>query len=130
MPQVVSPGSGPARSDPQQPYRRRRVPAAAAPPSWPRRLLTYALVFATAILLLDSLVGSSGLLEALRARHQYAALEADLEQKRREDAELRDKIRRLREDPATIESIARQELGLVRPDEVVVVIHDENRAKQ
>ena len=126
MPQVVPPGSGPSRSDPQQPYRRRRPEPPAPPSAWPARLLKYAIGFAVAILLLDSLIGSSGLLEALRARHHYAALSADLEQKRRENAELRDEIRRLREDPATIEAIARQELGLVRPDEVLVVIHDES----
>lgn len=125
MPQVVSPGSGPSRSDPQQPYRRRRVAPSPPRPAWPARLLKYAVVFATAVLLLDSLVGSSGLLEALRARRQYAALKADVDQKELENAKLRDEIRRLREDPATIESIARQELGLMRSGEVMVVIHDE-----
>lgn len=125
MPQVVSPGSGSPRSDSQQLYRRRRVPPPAPVSVWPARLLRYAIIFATAVLLADSLIGSSGLMEALRARHQYAALAGDLDQKRRENAELRDEIRRLRDDPATIESIARQELGLMRPGEVMVVIHDE-----
>lgn len=129
MPQVVSPGSGPSRSDPQQPYRRRRAPAATAPSAWPRRLLTYVLVFAAAVLLVDSLVGTSGLIEALRARRQYEALAADLRQKQQENARLRDEIQRLREDPATIESIARQELGLMRPGELLVVIHDDDKSK-
>lgn len=127
MPQVVPPGSGTPRSDSPPLYRRRRTAPPVATSGWPARLLKYLIVFVTAVLLLDSLIGSSGLLEALRARRQYAALAADLDQKRRENADLRDEIRRLREDPATIESIARQELGLMRPGEVLVVVHDDKK---
>jgi cell division protein FtsB len=125
MPQVASPGPGTPRSDSQPLYRRRRVAPPPASSGWPARLLKYVIVFLTAVLLIDSLIGSSGLIEALRARRQYAALAADLDQKRRENADLRDEIRRLREDPATIESIARQELGLMRQGEVLVVVHDD-----
>lgn len=110
---------------PPQPLRRRRSPAPPSP--WPRRLLKYALAFATAVLVIDSLIGSNGLMETLRARRQYAALAADLSQRRLENAQLRDEIRRLREDPTTIEAVARQELGLMRSDEVLVVVRDEGK---
>ncbi|MGH9409626.1 MAG: FtsB family cell division protein, partial [Vicinamibacterales bacterium] len=123
MPQAVSPGSAPQTPDNPPPLRRRR--AAIAPvPSWPARMLRYALAFAAIVLVVDSLVGTNGLMDTLRARQQYAALSADLNQKRSEDARLRDDIRRLREDPRTIEAIARQELGLMRQGEVLVILHD------
>jgi cell division protein FtsB len=48
---------------------------------------------------------------------------------RQENARLRDEIRRLRSDPATIEAVARQELGLARPGEIVVTIRDLARQK-
>src|SRR5262249_53782174 len=111
MPQVVvSPRVPPAAPAPL----RRRNPAAPVSPRspWRSRLLTYALAFITAVLVADALVGDKGLTDTLRARRQYAALAAALAQKRQENARLRDEIRRLRDDPATIETIARDELGL------------------
>jgi cell division protein FtsB len=87
-------------------------------------MLRYALAFAAIVLVVDSFVGTNGLMDTLRARRQYAALSADLNQKRSENARLRDDIRRLREDPRTIEAIARQELGLMRQGEVLVILHD------
>ena len=33
-------------------------------------------------------------------------------------------MRRLNEDPATIESVAREQLGLIRPGEVVFILKD------
>lgn len=41
-----------------------------------------------------------------------------------ENAGLREQARRLHEDPAMIERIARQDLGLVRPGEILVVLKD------
>jgi cell division protein FtsB len=48
----------------------------------------------------------------------------DLDRLKRENAALREQVRRLRSDPATIESAARTELGLVRPGEILVTIKD------
>lgn len=111
---------------PPHPFRRRRSPAPPSSP-WPRRLLKYALAFVAAVLVIDSLIGSNGLMETLRARKQYAALAADLYQKQLENDRLRDEIRRLREDPATIEAVARQELGLMKSGEVLVVVRDQGK---
>ncbi len=41
---------------------------------------------------------------------------------REENQRLRDEARRLREDPGTIEAVARHELGLVKPGERPVLI--------
>src|SRR3954470_8953315 len=117
MPQVTPP-----------PPLRRRKPAPAAAPSllapWRTRLLTYALGFVTFVLVVDALVGDKGLLDTMHARRQYADLSASLAQKRQENAHLRDLIHRLNEDPAAIESLAREELGLMRDGEVLFIVRD------
>jgi cell division protein FtsB len=120
MPQVVvnTPPSTP-------PLRRRKGPEVAASPSPLRsRLLHYVLVFVTVVLVVDALVGDKGLIDTLRARRQHEALAAALAQKRQENARLRDDIRRLKEDPGAIESLAREELGLMRDGEVLFIVHD------
>lgn len=87
---------------------------------WLRR----ALLFATLVLVLDALVGEAGLAATLRARTGYAAAQADLHRIRQENAALLDEIRRLQHDPAAIEEVAREELGLIRPGEVLIVVRD------
>ena len=67
--------------------------------------------------MVDALVGDKGLLETMRARRQYRDLAVDLAQKRQENA-------RLRDDPKQIESVAREELGLMREGEVLFIVHD------
>ena len=103
---------------------RRRTPPEAAPSAWRSRLLNYALAFVTVVLVVDSLVGDKGLLDTLRARRQHEALAAGLAQKRHENSRLRDDIRRLKEDPGAIESLAREELGLMREGEVLFIVRD------
>src|SRR5262249_45281176 len=107
-----------------QPLRRRPRPVA-APPAWPARAVNAVLGFVAFVLVVDALFGSRGLLETIRARRQYADLSADLARKRRDNERLRDDIRRLREDPAAIESVAREQLGLMRDGELVFIIRDQ-----
>ena len=109
-----------------EPLRRRsRTPVAPSPSLWRSRLLQYGLAFVTILLVADALVGDKGFLDALRARKQYREVTAALAQRRQENARLREEIRRLREDPARIEAVAREELGLMRQGEVLFIVHDE-----
>lgn len=85
------------------------------------------LALVTVVLVVDALVGDKGLLETIRARRQYAAVEAALTATRQENSRMREEIRRLREDPTKIEAIAREELGLIRPGETVFILHDADR---
>jgi cell division protein FtsB len=128
MPHVVDPASRPTRPDSPPPLRRRRAPVAASPSPWRSRVLTYVLGFVTVVLVVDALVGDKGLLDTMRASRQYAELSASLARTRHDNARMRDEIRRLKEDPAAIESIAREELGLMREGEVLFVIHDDKPA--
>jgi cell division protein FtsB len=113
-----------------QPLRRRSKAAAQPPPRWRGRFLSLALGFVAIVLVVDALVGNRGLLETMRARRQYAQVAADLARKRRENEQLREDIRRLSEDPSAIESVAREQLGLMRDGEVLFVVHDAKTDKR
>jgi cell division protein FtsB len=107
------------------PLRRRKGPEVAPPASpWRTRLLNYVLVFVTLVLVVDALVGEKGLLDTMRARREHEVLETALAQKRKENAAMREEIRRLTEDPAAIESLAREELGLMREGEILFIVRD------
>jgi cell division protein FtsB len=89
-----------------------------------RRLLHLGLAFVAGVIVLDALAGDRGLLAMLRVRRQYTALAAALEKDRAVNARLAEQARRLREDPAAIEEVARRELGLIKPGEKLFIIKD------
>jgi cell division protein FtsB len=89
-----------------------------------RRAVQYVLLFVGCILVVDGLVGDKGLLAMMKARQEYQSLEQSLHSARAENARLREQARRLREDPAAIEEIARRELGLIRPGEKLFIVRD------
>jgi cell division protein FtsB len=85
---------------------------------WLRR----GLILVTCVLLADALFGDRGLAQTIRAGRQYQQAIAELRQMRAENAGLREQQRRLREDPRTIEAVAREELGLIRPGEILFIV--------
>ena len=89
-----------------------------------RRTIEYLVVLVGCVLIIDALVGDKGLLAMVQARQQYRILERSLADARAENARFRDEARRLREDPATIEEIARRELGLIKPGEKLFIVKD------
>jgi cell division protein FtsB len=102
---------------------RRRSPAPKRP-ARSRKIVQLLLLLVASVIIVDGLVGDRGLLAMLRARQEYDQLAASLARQRAENARLRDQARRLREDPAAIEEIARRELGLIRPGERVFIVKD------
>jgi cell division protein FtsB len=113
-----TPGAMPLR-------RARAVPP--SPSAFRRRALHMLLVFVTLVLVIDALIGEKGLVESMRARRKYQEVAASLDTLRQENAKLREDMRRLNEDPATIEGVAREELGLIRPGEIVFILKDAKR---
>jgi cell division protein FtsB len=108
-----------SRSDPLLPGRARSIARGSR-----RRWAQYILLFSTAALIVNALIGDRGLTALLKARREYADLRAAVDAARRENSALREEVRRLRLDPATIEEAARRELGLARKDELVFIIKD------
>jgi cell division protein FtsB len=89
-----------------------------------RRIFAGLFFFVVCVLVVDALVGDQGLVATMRARKQYDELAADLARLRFENTALREEARRLREDPAAIEEIARRDLGLMSPGETLFIIRD------
>jgi len=64
--------------------------------------------------------GSTGLLRVWQMKQEVQALEREIRTLRGETQELARTVDRLRHDPETMEKIAREELGFVRPGEKVL----------
>jgi cell division protein FtsB len=75
-------------------------------------------------LVVGSLFGDRGLLQLVSQRERRDALAREIEQLKTDNARLAADIRALRQDPAAIERIAREELGLARPGETVFIIRE------
>lgn len=86
--------------------------------------MEYLVILVGSVLLVDAFVGDKGLVAMMQAREQYRLLEQALAEARADNIRLREEARRLREDPAAIEEIARRELGLIRPGEKLFIIRD------
>jgi cell division protein FtsB len=71
-----------------------------------------------------AIVGERGLLALRSARRDLDAAEANVAGLRRGNAELAGRVRRLTSDPSAIEEIARRELNLIKPGEIVVIIRE------
>jgi cell division protein FtsB len=107
----------------------RKTPTRHKSPARQRRIVVWSLLLVASVIVVDGLVGDRGLLAMLRARQEYDTVAATVARQRTENARLREQVRRLREDPAAIEEIARRDLGLIRPGETVFIIKDGQPAK-
>ena len=87
-------------------------------------MVQYGLLFLGCLLFLDALVGEKGLVENLKARQQFQALERSLGRLKGENEKLRKDVDLLRKDPSTIEDVARRELGMMKPGEKLFIIRD------
>jgi cell division protein FtsL len=89
-----------------------------SPKPLPRRLPIVPVLLAL-LLLGFALFGDRGILRALQAGRQKAALQEEVRQLEAANAELRQEIESLRNDRRYLEAIARKELGMVKDDELV-----------
>jgi cell division protein FtsB len=74
--------------------------------------------------LLEALVGDRGVAQTIKARQSLQQMSAGLAQLRRENAELRERVHDLRTDSSTIEAAAREQLGLIRRGEILILVKD------
>jgi cell division protein FtsB len=104
-----------------------RIGASAMPSKLPARRgdrawIGRTLCFAACVLAVNALIGERGLSATLRARAEFRESVGDLSRLQFENAQLADTIRRLSQDATTIEGLARAELGLIRPGEILVLV--------
>ena len=79
-------------------------------------------VIALIALGVGSVFGDRGILNMLGEREKVETLRAELDALRAENARLSGEIADLRQNPRAIERLAREQLGLARPDETVFLI--------
>lgn len=81
--------------------------------------LSAAGAFFAVYLLASSVFGEMGLVKYFRMRAQYQDLKAEITDLKRDNVQLFTEVDMLKSDPACIERIAREKLGLARPGEIV-----------
>jgi len=89
-----------------------------------RRLLRAGLIAVTIVVLVDAIVGEKGLVALRRAHDEEAAAQHRLATVRIDNARAVEQARRYREDPATLEELARRDLGFIKPGEKLFIIRD------
>ena len=73
-------------------------------------------------LVVHDIFGTHGYLAMRRTQGEIDKVKANIEQLNKENVQLERQVKELRTDPHKIEKIARDELGLARPGEVIIKI--------
>jgi cell division protein FtsB len=73
-------------------------------------------------LVVHDIFGTHGYLAMRRTQSEIKKVQAGLDQLNKENLELEQEVKELKTDPHKIEKIARDELGLARPGEVIIKI--------
>jgi cell division protein FtsB len=87
-----------------------------------RRNLSWLLGLALALLLLQDIFGTHGLVAMRRSQKNAAQIQQEIARIDQENRQLQDRVKSLKSDPAAIERIAREEMGLARPGEYIFKI--------
>lgn len=77
------------------------------------------------LLSLLAMAGERGFLEVYDFGHYLKRVEGRIRAVEQENTRLRSQVAGLRSDPYQVEKLAREELGLARPDELIFEIADE-----
>ena len=73
-------------------------------------------------LLVHDIFGTHGYLAMRRTQQEIQKVRTNINQLNRENAQLEEEVKELKSDPHKIEKIARDELGLARPGEVILKV--------
>jgi cell division protein FtsB len=87
-----------------------------------RRNSTRLLAAGLVLLILQDILGTHGVVAMRRSEQQAAEIEKEIKQLNDENQKLQNRVRSLKTDPAAIERIAREEMGLARPGEYIFKI--------
>ena len=86
------------------------------------RNMNWFLVAGFALLLLQDIFGTHGVLAMRRTQLQAKEVQQEIERLNEENRKLQSRVQHLKSDPATLEGIARDEMHLKRPGEYVFPI--------
>jgi cell division protein FtsL len=80
-------------------------------------------------LFLHDIFGTHGYLAMRRTKQDIERVQGEIARLNKENAELSEEVKALKSDPHKIESIARDELGLAKPGEVIIKIPKDQQLK-
>ncbi|MGH9691847.1 MAG: FtsB family cell division protein [Candidatus Acidiferrales bacterium] len=84
-----------------------------------RRNLNWFVGGALALLLLQDIFGTHGLIAMRRSHQEAVQVQKEIGQINEENRQLQGRVKNLKSDPQAIERIAREEMGLARPGEYI-----------
>lgn len=87
-----------------------------------RRNVNWFLAGGLALLLLQDIFGTHGVLAMDRTQKETAEIQKEIDRLDAENRQLQERVKALKTDPAAIERIAREEMGLARPGEYIFKI--------
>lgn len=89
-----------------------------------RRAVRGVLGLVLLLAVVDGVFGERGLLANTQLRQRNARERASIDELTARNDALTDEIRRLREDPSAVEELAREELGLIKDGELLIILRD------
>ena len=87
-----------------------------------RRNFNWFLAAGLALLLLQDVFGTHGVLAMRRSQKEASEVRKEIDQINEENRQLQERVKALKTDPEAIEHIAREEMGLARPGEYIFKI--------
>lgn len=87
-----------------------------------RRNMNWFLIAGLALLILQDVFGTHGVLAMRRSMKEAAQVQQEIDRLNAENQKLQDHVQSLKSDPAAIEKIAREDMGLARPGEYIFKI--------
>lgn len=93
-------------------------------PSFWSRYARYILALGLFLIAMHDVFGSHGLLAMRRTQSQVKQLRTEIDKLNQENGELSKQVKALRTDPKAVERIAREEMGLARPGEMIFKVPD------
>lgn len=109
-------GSAKLKKKPEKPTVREKLAAML------KRYGREALGLLVAVMIVHDVFGTHGFLAMRRTQSEIKKVQANLDKLGRENAALEQEVKDLKSDPRLIEKIARDDLGLARPGEVIIRI--------
>ncbi len=99
--------------------RARRNRKKQAPAEWLPRAARYVLGALLLLVFMNGIFGEKGYLATRRARAEAEKLREEIQKLNEENRRLADDVHALKTDPTAVERVAREQMGLARPGELV-----------
>jgi len=95
-----------------------------------RRFATYVLVVVCLALLVHEIIGAHGFMALRQEKKEIESLRLQIQQLQRENEELDKRIKALQSNPGAIERLAREQMRLARPGELIYTVPEKESQKE